>query len=388
MSPLCQSVRGPEQLDEMEPHYPLHVYVCHRCWLVQLRQYVRPQEIFSEYAYFSSYSESWLAHARRYCEEMIDRFHLGPQHRVVEIASNDGYLLKNFVARQIPVLGIEPAENVARVAQAQGVASRVMFFGREAADQLVREGIHADLLIGNNVLAHVPDLNGFVAGMQRLLSPAGVITMEFPHLLRLMRENQFDTIYHEHYSYLSLLAVEQVFQRHGLAVFDVERLTTHGGSLRIFARHEAAGATADDRVHRLRQEESEAGLDRLATYQAFAQQVEETKLAILEFFIQARRQGRSVAGYGAPGKGVTLLQYCGIGRDLLPFTVDRSPHKQGKYLPGSRIPIHDPARIAEMRPDYLFILPWNLRDEIMQQQAHIRSWQGKFVVPIPQLTIC
>ena len=388
MSPLCQTHISPAQLNHMEPFYPLHAYVCHECLLVQLDEYVAPSDIFSDYAYFSSYSDSWVEHARRYADAMTARFGLAAKSRVVEIASNDGYLLQHFVRKGIPVLGVEPAANVAQVAQEKGIPTTVRFFGRDTAREIVRETGQADLLLGNNVLAHVPKLNDFVAGMKILLKPQGVITMEFPHLYRLMERNQFDTIYHEHFSYFSFSTVEKVFAAHGLVLFDVEELDTHGGSLRIFARHADNGSLpVSAQVDALKRREQNEGFTRLETYSAFAEQVKETKRAILEFLIGAKRSGKTVVGYGAPGKGNTLLNYCGIRQDFIDYTVDRSPYKQGKFTPGTRIPIYDPDRIRETRPDYLFILPWNLKDEIAAQMAYVRDWGGKFVVPIPRVTV-
>jgi len=389
MSPLCESYRRPEQLGEMEPFYPLHAYVCDGCWLVQLPAHVSGEAIFSDYAYFSSYSDSWLAHAKRYSEQMIERFKLGPQSQVVEIASNDGYLLQNFVARGVPALGIEPAGNVAQAAIAKGVPTRVLFFGRDTARQLVEEGLKADLLLGNNVLAHVPDLNGFVAGLATLLAERGVVTMEFPHLLQMIQENQFDTIYQEHYCYLSLVAVQRVFAAQGLTIFDVEELPTHGGSLRIYARHTATTDIAvEPALGELLARERAAGYEKLRTYQGYSQQVARVKRDLLSFLIEARRENKTVAGYGAPGKGNTLLNYCGIRTDLLEYTVDRSPYKQGLYLPGTGIPIYSPERIFETKPDYVLILPWNLKEEISVQMMGIRRWGGKFVVAIPELSVC
>jgi len=388
MSPLCQTHIAPEQLSEMEPFYPLHAYVCDECFLVQLQEFVTPDNIFSEYAYFSSYAESWVAHARRYAEMAAARFGLNNRSRVVEIASNDGYLLQHFVAMGIPVLGVEPAANVADVARQKGIPSVVRFFGLETARDLTGTHGKADLLLGNNVLAHVPDLNDFVAGMKLLLKPAGVITMEFPHLLRLMESNQFDTIYHEHFSYFSFLTVERVFAAHGIVLFDVEELATHGGSLRIFGRHaEDLSKPVSDRVTELRDRETGIGFDRLETYRGFGEQVKETKRKLLSFLIEAKRAGKSIAGYGAPGKGNTLLNYCSIREDFLDYTVDRNPYKQGTFTPGTRIPIFDPGKIRETRPDYVLILPWNLKDEISEQMAFIREWGGRFVVPIPEVEI-
>jgi len=372
----------------MEPFYPLHVYVCAKCWLVQLEQFTSPSDIFSDYAYFSSFSDSWLAHAKAYVGMIAARFKLNSNSKVVEIASNDGYLLQNFVSRNIPVLGVEPAGNVAEVAKKKGIDTKVAFFGEKTALDLKSEGWTADLIIGNNVLAHVPDLNDFVKGLKILLKPTGVITMEFPHLLKLMEQNQFDTIYHEHFSYFSFLAVEQVFMRHGLALFDVEELPTHGGSLRIYGRHSEDGSKPTaDRARELKAREMAGGFNRLSHYLTFEPQVEATKRKLLSFLIEARQDGKTVAGYGAPAKGNTLLNYCGVRTDLVAYTVDRSPHKQGHYLPGVRIPIYSPDQIKQTRPDYVLILPWNLRGEIMEQMAFVREWGGKFVVPIPEVKV-
>jgi hypothetical protein len=388
MSPLCESYISAEQLNLMEPFYPLHVRVCGRCFLVQLEEYVSPENIFSDYAYFSSYSETWIAHAKRYADQMTSRFLLNEKSLVVEIASNDGYLLQHFVAGKIPVLGIEPAANVASVAVERGVPTLVKFFGVNIAGELVAQGRQADLLLGNNVLAQVPDLNDFVAGMKILLAPSGVLTMEFPHLMRLMDENQFDTIYHEHFSYFSFLTAEKIFAAHGLTLFDVEELGTHGGSLRIYARHhEDSSKPVSARVEELRAREQAAGFTRLERYRSFDEQVKETKRELLDFLINAKRAGKRIAGYGAPGKGNTLLNFCGIRSDFLDYTVDRSPHKQGKFLPGTHIPIYTPDRIRETQPDYVLILPWNLREEIMQQNGYIREWGGQFVVPIPKVKL-
>jgi SAM-dependent methyltransferase len=388
MSPLCESFLPADQLNAMEPFYPLHVRVCERCFLVQLQEYVSPEHIFTEYAYFSSYSNDWLEHAKSYTEMIAKRLALGPQSLVMELASNDGYLLQWFVKQGIPVLGIEPAANVARVAIEKGVPTRVEFFGREAAARLVEEGIQADLIAGNNVLAQVPDLNSFVAGMKIALKPGGTITLEFPHLMRLMQENQFDTIYHEHFSYFSLLTTEKILEAHGLEAYDVEELWTHGGSLRIYARHAGAGGEpASERLHELRRREAAAGFDRIETYSGFEEQVRETKRKLLDFLIRAKREGKRIAGYGAPGKGNTLLNYCGIRTDFLDYTVDRNPYKHGRYLPGTHIPIFPPEKIAETRPDYVLILPWNLKDEIVRQLAYVREWGARFVVPIPEVTV-
>lgn len=388
MSPLCESFVEADRLNHMEPFYPLHVWVCDACFLVQLQEYVCPENIFSHYAYFSSYSDSWLAHARAYVEMAIDRFSLDAGHHVVEIASNDGYLLQYFVERGVPVTGIEPAANVADAARAKGVPTIVRFFGQETARDLATGGKTADLIVGNNVLAHVPDINDFVAGMRTLLKPGGAITMEFPHLMRLMDGNQFDTIYHEHFSYLSLSVVRRIFDSHGLCLFDVEELSTHGGSLRIYACAEEDNRPVSDRVKQLLRTEEQRGFNDLATYRSFSAKVIETKHRLLDFLIDAKQAGKRVAGYGAPGKGNTLLNYCGIRTDFLDYTVDRNPFKHGKFCPGTHIPIFPVETIAETRPDYLLILPWNLRDEIMHQMTYIREWGGQFVVPIPEVTIC
>ena len=389
MSPPSNSYLKPEQLDRMERFYPLHAWVCGKCFLVQLEEFESPEEIFSDYAYFSSYSDSWLKHAKAYTEAMAKRFSLGPSSFVVEIASNDGYLLQYFVERGVPVLGIEPAANVAAVAEKKGVPSLVKFFGVKTAQELVASGRQRpDLMLGNNVLAHVPDLNDFVAGMKILLAPGGVVTMEFPHLLRLMHENQFDTIYHEHFSYISFVVAERVFAAHGLTLFDVDEIPTHGGSLRIYARHaENAALPVSPKVAELRGREQAAGLERADTYLSFAEQVRATKRSLLKFLISARESGKRVAGYGAPAKGNTLLNYCGVRTDLIEYTVDRSPHKQGHFLPGVHIPVYGPERIRETRPDYVLILPWNIKDEVMAQMADVRTWGGKFVLPVPEVRV-
>ncbi|HEX3552201.1 MAG TPA: class I SAM-dependent methyltransferase [Thermoanaerobaculia bacterium] len=386
--PLANSYLEPEDLGKAEAFLPLCVYVCGECFLVQLPEEERPEAIFSDYAYFSSYSESWLRHAETYAAAMVERFGLGAGHQVIEVASNDGYLLRWFAERGIPVQGIEPAANVAAAAEAAGIPTLVKFFGEATARELAAAGTRAGLLVGNNVLAHVPDLNDFVAGLKILLSPTGVLTMEFPHLLRLMAEDQFDTIYHEHYSYFSFTTVRRVFAAHGLTLFDVEELPTHGGSLRIYARHdEDSSQPVGERVAELLAREEAAGLSCLATYRSFDERVRRVKRGLLRFLIEAREEGRSIAAYGAPAKGNTLLNYCGVRTDFLDFTVDRSPHKQGRFLPGTRIPIHGPDRLREVRPDYVLILPWNLKEEIMEQMADVRSWGGRFVVAIPQVKV-
>jgi 2-polyprenyl-3-methyl-5-hydroxy-6-metoxy-1,4-benzoquinol methylase len=388
MSPLANSYIKLEQLNRMEPFYPLHVYVCEKCLLVQLEQFSTPHEIFSDYAYFSSFADSWLSHAKAYVDMITDRFRLDRNSRVVEIASNDGYLLQNFVERGIPVLGVEPAANVAEVAKKKGINTKVAFFGEKTALDLTAEGWNADLIIGNNVLAHVPDLNDFVKGLKVLLKPTGLITMEFPHLLQLMEQNQFDTIYHEHFSYFSFIAVEQVFALHGMKLFDVEELPTHGGSLRMYACHgQDASKPIGTRVRELKSREEATGFGRLDHYLSFGPQVETTKRKLLSFLISARQEGKRVVGYGAPAKGNTLLNYCGVRTDLIDYTVDRSPHKQGHFLPGVHIPIYAPEQIRQTCPDYLLILPWNLREEVMQQMSCIRDWGGKFVVPIPEVRV-
>lgn len=388
MSPLCESYLRADQLNRMEPFYPLHVYVCENCFLVQLEEYVAPEDIFTEYAYFSSYATSWVEHARNYTDMIIDRLHLTSQSFVVEVASNDGYLLQHFVQRGIPVLGIEPAANVAKVATTKGAPTLVKFFNDKTARGLTIEGKQADLILGNNVLAQVPNLNEFVRGMKILLKPHGVITMEFPHLIKLMQENQFDTIYHEHFSYFSWVTVEKIFAAHGLRLFDVEELSTHGGSLRIYACHEDDDSKSLS-IHAaaLKNREVEAGLHRLETYASFTEQVKATKRKLLDFLIATKQTGKSIAGYGAPGKGNTLLNYCGIRTDFMDYTVDRNTYKQGKFLPGTHIPIYHPDRIHETKPDYVFILPWNFKDEIMAQMAFIREWGGKFFVPIPEVKV-
>jgi SAM-dependent methyltransferase len=388
MSPLANAYLRQEQLLGMEPFYPLQLYVCEQCLLVQLDEFESPEQIFSDYAYFSSYSATWLEHARAYSLAITRRLALDRSSQVVEIASNDGYLLQYFVQQGIPALGIEPAANVAEAAVRKGVPTLVKFFGADLARELAAEGMGADLLIGNNVLAHVPRLNDFVAGMKIVLKPDGVITMEFPHLLRLIRERQFDTIYHEHFSYFSLIAVERIFAHHGLTIFDVDELPTHGGSLRIYARHaESRAHPVTPRVKLLRDVEAAEGFTDIAYYATFTDAVRQIKAGLLSFLIQAWRDGKSVVGYGAPAKGNTLLNYCGVGRDFIAYVVDRSPHKQGLYLPGTHIPIRDPSAIGETRPDYLLILPWNLKEEIMQQERHILEWGGRFVIPIPSVQV-
>jgi len=389
MSPLANSYLKPEQLNRMEPFYPLRAYVCGTCLLVQLEDFETPERIFTDYAYFSSYSSAWLAHAKRYVEGAIARFGLTGASSVVEIASNDGYLLQYFVERGIPVRGIEPAVNVAEVAIAKGIPTISRFFGEPLAIELKASGQRADLIIGNNVFAHVPDPNDFLRGLKILLAPDGVITLEFPHLLRLIDESQFDTIYHEHFSYYSLLTLVPLFRAHRLTIFDVDELPTHGGSLRIYARHdEDAAKPTTDRVRAVLTDEEGAGLRTLEAYSRFGEKVQAIKRSLLQFLIAAKRDGKTVVGYGAPAKGNTLLNYCGVGTDLIAFTVDASPHKQGHFLPGTHIPIHHPDRILETKPDYVLILPWNLKDEIMERMAKVTSWGGQFVIPIPDVTVC
>jgi len=388
-TPLANAYVKKEHLDREEPSFPLHVYVCDQCLLVQLKEaQTTPEGMFSDYSYFSSYSASWLQHAKQYTDQMSERFSLSQQHQIVEIASNDGYLLQYFKEKKIPILGIEPAKNIAKVALDKGIPTHVAFFGEETARQLAREGIHADLLIGNNVFAHVPHLNDFVRGMKIILAPEGVVTLEFPHLLQLMQQNQFDTIYHEHFSYFSLLVLQKVFKAHGLELFDVDEIPTHGGSLRVYVKHqESLRRIEESNIHKVLDKEKHAGLDKLDTYLSYAERVEKVKTSLWAFLEEAQKAGKMVAAYGAPAKGNTLLNYCKITSSLLPFTVDLSPHKQGHFLPGSHIPIYSPEKIKEVRPDYLLILPWNLKTEIMEQMQAIRSWGGQFVVPIPHLQV-
>ncbi len=387
-SPLCQRHLEPEGIDRMEEFHPLHVRVCGECFLVQLDEYVSPARIFDDYAYFSSYSDTWLAHAEAYCRAAKERLGLGEKSLVVELASNDGYLLQYFQRLGVPVLGVEPASNVARVAIAKGIPTVSEFFGRSLAERLVESHGKADLIVGNNVLAHVPALNDFVEGMRILLGPSGVITMEFPHLLRLIEGNQFDTIYHEHFSYLGFVTVERVFAAHGLTIFDVEELPTHGGSLRIHARHARnAAIETTPRVAAIRALEHEARLTTIEGYEGFGPKVAATKRRLLALLVDAKDRGKSIAGYGAPGKGNTLLNYCGIRTDFLDYTVDRNPKKQGNYLPGTRIPIHAPSKLRETRPDYVLVLPWNLVDEVTRQHAYVAEWGGRFIVPIPEARV-
>lgn len=387
MSPLSNAFVKPSQSHQGEVFYPLHAFVCERCFLVQLEQFETPEQIFRDYVYFSSYSESWLDHCRHYAEAMGAALGLGPQSFVIEVASNDGYLLQFFQKAGIPVLGIEPARNVAAAAEEKGIPTLSEFFGHALAGRLVEDGRNADLVIANNVLAHVPDLNDFVSGLRRVLKPDGLLTLEFPHLLRLIKEHQFDTIYHEHLSYFSFAAATRLLAQHGLAIHDVEELPTHGGSLRVHAGRAEAGRPPNARVAALLAGESHARLDDLDVYKSFSEKVKRTKSALLEFLIDAKRAAKRIVGYGAPAKGNTLLNYCGIRTDFLDYTVDRSPHKQGLLLPGTRIPVFGPEKILETRPDYVLILPWNLKDEICDQMSGIRGWGGKFVVPIPEVAV-
>ena len=388
MSPLANSNVEPDRLNQMEPFYPLHAFVCEQCFLVQLEEFETPKHIFSEYVYFSSFSDSWVQHAKNYVEMIVERLSLNQRSQVVEIASNDGYLLQFFVASGIPVLGIEPAANVASRAVEKGVSTLVKFFGTVTAKELVADGMRADLIIGNNVLAHVPALNDFVEGLKILLSHKGVVTMEFPHLLRLMEEQQFDTIYHEHFSYFSFITVNKVFAHHGLTIFDVEELVTHGGSLRVYARHTGDESKAvRSRVTSLLEREDNARLTSLGPYLAFTEQVKATKRDLLRFLINAKEDGKSIVAYSAPAKGNTLLNYCGIRSDFIDYVVDRSPYKQGRFLPGTHVPIYHPDRVNETKPDYLLLLAWNLRDEIMSQMTHVREWRCSFVTPIPRVRV-
>ncbi len=383
MSPLSNRYLQAADLNRAEPFYPLHAYVCEACLLVQLEAFESPQNIFSDYAYFSSYSDTWLQHAERFARAAVERLRLPARAQVVEVASNDGYLLQYFKRQGFPVLGIEPAANVARVAEEKGIPTRVEFFSTACAQRLVAAGVRADLLVANNVLAHVPELNDFLQGVRALLAPQGIASFEFPHLLRLMLGNQFDTIYHEHFSYFSLIAVQKAFAANGLRAFDLEELDTHGGSLRLYACRADSARPGSESLQRVLADEHAAGLERLEGYAAFEGSVRETKRRLLEFLIAARRAGKSIVGYGAAAKGNTLLNYCGIRHDFIDYVVDRSPHKQGRYLPGTHLRIEAPGRIAETRPDYLLILPWNIKAEVMAQNAFIREWGGRFVLPIP-----
>lgn len=388
VSPLANSYRDEKSLNKSELFYPLELYVCHNCLLVQLEEFEMPENIFSDYAYFSSYSSSWLKHAEKYVKKTIKDYNINDRCNVIEIASNDGYLLQYFKKQKVPVLGIEPAQNIALVANEKGIPTISKFFGRSLAEELAQKNMKADLLIGNNVLAHVPNLNDFVSGMKILLKSNGFITMEFPHLLRLIGENQFDTIYHEHFSYFSFIAVNRIFKEHGLKIFDVEEIPTHGGSLRIYAKHtEDSTKLVKSSVSDLLRKEKDFGLNDNKIYKRFAEKVMQTKRNILEFLIDLKNKEKTIVGYGAPAKGNTLLNYCGIGTDFIDYTVDKSPHKQGEYLPGTHIPIFSPDKMKETKPDYVIILPWNLKEEIMEQMSYIKEWNGKFVVLIPKVEV-
>lgn len=388
MSPLANSFLSSDRLDLKEPFYPLQTFVCDNCFLVQLEEFESPENIFSDYAYFSSYSESWLKHAENYVDMIMNRFRFDSNSLVIEIASNDGYLLQYFKKRNIPILGIEPATNIAKVAEEKGIPTLVKFFGVKTANDLSGTGKKSDLILGNNVLAHVPNLNDFVEGLKILLRDNGIITLEFPHLLQLMQQNQFDTIYHEHFSYFSLLTVKKIFNYHGLEVFDVEKISTHGGSLRVYAKHSGnRSQIITENVGKLLLEEKESGLDKISIYKDFQRKIDSVKHNIQNFFLNAKKNEKKIVCYGAPAKGNTLLNYCNIGLDVIQFTVDRNPYKQGLYLPGTHIPIMSPEKIRDARPDYLVILPWNLKDEIMAQMKYIRNWDGKFVTLIPEVNI-
>jgi len=388
-APPSNAFLSESELQETEAQYPLKLFVCEKCWLVQVAEYKKAEEIFSsEYVYFSSYSTSWLAHAERYTVGMIERFGYNEKSLVMELASNDGYLLQYFKKRNVPVLGIEPTLSTAVVAREKGIESITEFFGVDLASQLVANGRKADLLLGNNVLAHVPDLNDFVGGMKIVLKSDGVITMEFPHLYQLVKHKQFDTIYQEHFSYLSFITVQQVFKKHGLELFDVEEIPTHGGSLRIFAKHaEDKTKNISDRVGQLIEKEKKAGMDSLAYYQGFQDAVEDIRKDFLEFLETQKTSGKKVVGYGAAAKGNTLLNFCGVKKDLVSFVVDASPHKQGKYLPGSHIPVVNERELLTARPDFILVLPWNIKDEIMQQLSYVREWNCRFVIAIPTLQV-
>jgi 2-polyprenyl-3-methyl-5-hydroxy-6-metoxy-1,4-benzoquinol methylase len=387
MSPLCESYVPDDRLDAPETFYPLHVRLCRSCLLVQLPAYVSGEHIFSDYAYFSSYSDSWVAHAKRYAEAMIGRLGLTSGSLVTEVASNDGYLLQHFLARGIPVQGVEPAANVAATARSRGIPTEVQFLGAATGQEIAGHRGRADLVAGNNVLAHVPDIRDFAAGLRALVKETGLVTLEFPHLLRLIERRQYDTIYHEHFSYLSLLTSSRALATAGLRVIDVDELGTHGGSLRVYARPEENAGEPAAQVKAVLAEEESGGLHSVEGHEGFAREVMQIKTDLLGFLLTAAAEGRSVAGYGAPGKGNTLLNHCGIRSDLLSYTVDRSPWKQGKFLPGTHIPIYAPERLAETRPDYVLVLPWNLREEIGQQLDYVRSWGGRLVFPIPALEI-
>lgn len=388
-APASNSFLNAEQLNEPETYYPLKVYTCHQCFLVQVDEYKKSDAIFnSEYVYFSSFATSWLNHAKRYSDQMTERFHLSTKSKVIELASNDGYLLQYFKEKSIPVLGVEPTANTAAVAVSKGIETVVDFFGVSLAKKLVEQHITADLLLGNNVLAHVPDILDFVGGMKIVLAEQGVITMEFPHLMQLVDNNQFDTIYHEHFSYLSFGTVKQIFESQGLEMFDVEELPTHGGSLRIYAQHKESGKQkVTENVAQLLQKEKAKGMDNLSYYDNFQQKALGVKLNFLEFLLNSRKRGKKVAAYGAAAKGNTLLNYCGIKNDLIEYVVDANPHKQNKWLPASHIPVVNEDHLKRNKPDFVVILPWNLKVEITQQLSYIREWNGKFVVAVPEISI-
>ena len=386
--PPSNSFLKPEQLHTPEAVYPLMVYVCPECFLVQLPEHKSSKDIFNEeYVYFSSYSTSWVDHARRYVEMVTQRFGLDAQSQVVEIASNDGYLLQFFVQAGIPCLGVDPGVSLAVAAQEKGVETHVAFFGQSTAENLVQTRNKAHLIIGNNVLAHVPNINDFVEGLHTLLQPEGVITLEFPHLMRLVAGKQFDTIYHEHYSYLSLGTVKTIFKAHGLRLFDVDELPTHGGSLRIYACHEDSIRATQASVEKLLATEIEQGMTKLSYYTQFARTAQQVRKALLAFLQEKQAAGKTVAAYGAAAKGNTLLNFCGVGQDQIAFCVDASPHKQGLYMPGSHIPVLPPQALKERKPDYVLILPWNIQQEIRKQHNYIAQWGGLFVTPIPEVKI-
>lgn len=387
MTPLSNSYISEEELDNNEVFFPLHAFVCNKCYLVQVIDVQTPEQIFGKYAYFSSYSDSWLYHSRKFAALAIEKFNLNRKSHVVEIASNDGYLLQYFRDAGIPVLGIDPASNVALEAEKRGIPTIVDFFGAGLAGELAEKGKAADLIIGNNVLAHVPDINDFVSGMKTLIRPHGTITMEFPHLLKLMAGNQFDTIYHEHFSYISLTAAINIFLAHNLRIYDVEEIPTHGGSLRIYACHSNDGRKSGKNLKKVLDDELTAGLTNMETYERFSRKVKEVKFSILKLLIELKQKNKKIAGYGAPAKGNTLLNYCGIRSDFIEYTVDRNPYKQGKYLPGTYIPVFSPDKLKETKPDYIFILPWNLKDEIIEQISFTRDWGGKFIIPIPEIEV-
>ncbi len=387
MSPLCESYVSADRADAAETFYPLHVRICTECLLVQLPAYVAGEDIFSDYLYFSSYSDSWVAHAKRYADEMTERLGLGPESLVIEVASNDGYLLQHFVASGIPVVGVEPAANVAEVARGNGIRTEVTFLSAASGADVAATYGRADLVAGNNVYAHVPDIRDFSAGLAELVKPTGLVTLEFPHLLRLIERNQYDTIYHEHYQYLTLLTSARALATAGLTVVDVDELSTHGGSLRVHARPADAAGEPSATVKAVLEAEAAAGLHTLDGHAGFAEAVFRVRRDLLTFLLAARAEGKTVVGYGAPGKGNTLLNHCGIRSDLMAYTVDRSPHKQGLLLPGTHIPIYHPDRIAQDKPDYVLVLPWNLRTELTDQLAYVRDWGGRLVFPIPGLEL-